>query len=211
VTALLFDLDGTLVDSADDILAALSHTIRALGLDPAPDPEAGRPHLGHPLNVMLDRMGYDWDPAAYPDIIGVYAAYYMEHWKDRSDLYPGVRGVLEGLAGRDLAVVTQKRQNQADGMVAAFGLDAHFSAVVGMAEGLAPKPAPDLLLLAASRLGVAPAHAVMVGDTVLDVEAGRAAAMTTVAVTWGFGDPRPAGPDHLVRTADELAALLATL
>jgi phosphoglycolate phosphatase len=206
-SAVLFDLDGTLVDSADDILAAFAHTLRAAGLDPDPDPEAARSHLGYPLDVMLRRMGYAFPPEAYEGIVAVYAAYYMKHWADRTRLYDGVEALLESLAPVPCALVTQKRQNQAEGMVRTFGLEARFQCVLGLGPGLRAKPAPDLLFLAAERLGVRPADAVMVGDSPLDLGAARAAGMGNAAVTWGFTDAavlEAQGPDFLARTPEVL-------
>jgi len=209
--AALFDLDGTIVDSADDILAALAHTIRMAGLDADPDPEAGRAHLGHPLHVMLGRMGYSVPPESNEELMGLYAPYYMRHWKDRTRIFAGVEPLLASLKGLPMAVVTQKRQIQAQGMLEAFGLEAYFLHAVGLQPGFRPKPAPDLLLHAAELLGTLPRQMVMVGDSELDVEAGRAAEMATVGVTWGFGARErleSAGADVLVDEPKDLLGIL---
>jgi phosphoglycolate phosphatase-like HAD superfamily hydrolase len=96
-------------------------------------------------------------------------------------------------------------------MVKAFGLQRHFDGVVGMSRGLSPKPSPDILLRASELLAVDPRRGVMVGDTPLDIAAGKAAGMATVGVTWGFSTRDAlvdALPDHLV---DDPAALSLAL
>ncbi len=209
--AVLFDLDGTLVDSADDILASIAHAIRACGLAPDADPEAARPFLGFTLDSMLRMMGFRFDDERYEGILEVYAAHYMAHWKDRTRIYEGVLPMLDRLRGLPMAVVTQKRQFQADAMVEDFGLAPRFPVVVGMEKGLGPKPAPDLPLLAARRLGVEPARCAMVGDMTVDVLAAKAAGMLPVAAGWGFGreeDLAAASPGFLARNPAQAAEFM---
>jgi AHBA synthesis associated protein len=118
---------------------------------------------------------------------------------------------LRLLRGSTLAVVTAKIAYQAEAVVRATDLAPHFSHVQGWAQGLAPKPAPDLLHAALAALGARPDEAVYVGDTVTDVRAGHAAGSATIAVTWGFGAERELEaerPTRVARSVADLAALL---
>ncbi len=211
IEAALFDLDGTLVDSADDILLSLAHTIKTCGLEQNPNPESGRKHLGHPLDRMLRMMGYSFKPEEYDGIVRIYAEHYMAHWKEHTKVYDGIPEMLGKLAGLPKAIVTQKRQFQADAMAKEFGLSGSFDCVVGMGKGLNPKPSPDLLLRAADLLGIESKSCVMIGDSPLDIHAARAAGMSIVGAAWGFtaaADLKKANPDFLAETPMDAANLV---
>jgi HAD superfamily hydrolase (TIGR01509 family) len=146
------------------------------------------------------------------EIFKAFRAYYPEHWLDRTAPYEGVTEILPRLAERyALAVVTTKRQVQADRMVVALGMEDLFDHVQGWNEGLRHKPNPDLILAALRALDVPPSEAVMVGDTFRDVLAGRNAGCSTIAVTYGVGkekDLRDLQPDGMVHAFSELPDLL---
>ena len=168
--ALLLDLDGTLVDTPQAIVEVAQSTLAALGL-PAADPRAVKDTIGLPLPVALAQL-IGTGPAGAADAVEIYRVLWRTHVTPRIPqlLYPGVREGLEELKRADfrLAVVT------------------------GVPN---PKPAPDIALLALDRLGVGAADAIIVGDSIHDLEMAQRAAIRSIAVTYG------AQPETLLRSA----------
>ncbi|XXF75133.1 HAD-IA family hydrolase [Myxococcaceae bacterium GXIMD 01537] len=204
--AVVFDLDGTLVDSLPDIIASFIHGFSRVGL---PAPSEGEVHalIGQPLQDMYARFV----PAHQVDALCVaYREHYAVHCTRSTRPFPGVLGVLEGLRerGYKLAVATTKRTDMARHVVAALGLTGHLDHVQGT-DGFPHKPAPDVILRALGALGAEGLW--MVGDTTHDMHAGRAAGLRTYGVTWGTHDAatlQAAGPDAV---QPDLSGLLAHL
>ncbi len=203
----IFDLDGTLVDSVDDLAASVNHALARVGL-PARGREEVRGFIGDGARMLLSRA-----VGARPDLLepalAAWRAHYGEHLLDRTRPYPGVPEVLAG-AGRPLAVLTNKPAPMARRILDGLGLAPRFFAVVGGGDAPAkPDPAGARALLA--RAGVRPEDAVLVGDSPVDAQTARAAGMEFVAVTWGLV-PREellrAGAAVLVDGAEELAPFL---
>ncbi len=198
----VFDLDGTLVDSLADITASFRHVLRAFGL-PEPDDRAMAGLIGRPLVEMFRRAAPGADAEALAE---AYRAHYREHMADRSRPYPGVPELLARLRGEGYALVvaTTKRTATARKLAEAVGI-LHLLDHVQGTDGLPAKPAPDVVeaaVQAVSGQGVC-----MVGDTVHDVLAGKAAGLCTFAVTWGNHDAATlaaVAPDHLEPTLEPL-------
>lgn len=204
--AIVFDLDGTLVDSLPDIVASFRHAFGELGLE-APSADAVRAEVGLPLEAMYARFAPE---AAVHDLSAAYRRHYPQHFADRSRPYPGVSEVLAALRERGyaLGVATTKRSDMARHLVRAMGLDDAIDHVQGT-DGFPHKPAPDVVLRAVEALGAQGRW--MVGDTTHDIGAGKAAGLRTYAVTWGTHDAerlRSAAPDVV---ADDLLGLLAVV
>jgi phosphoglycolate phosphatase len=201
--AIVFDLDGTLVDSLPDIIGAFRDAFVEVGMTA---PEAGevREHVGLPLEQMYASFA----PAAQvAPLAAAYRRLYPERFTRSSRPFPGVVAALAALRERGfrLGVATTKRTDMAVRLVAAMGLEAALDHVQGT-DGFPHKPAPDVIERALSALGADGVW--MVGDTVHDIEAGRAAGLATYAVTWGTHDVerlRAARPDRL---EDTLVGLL---
>jgi len=212
--AALFDLDGTLIDSGQDLVASVRYALAGVfpGREP-PDAEDILVQVGKPLEVIMRELGYPADDASAQRFVDVYRAHYAEHFNEHTKTYPGVEELLEQLraAGVKLALVTTKHQVQADFTVKALGLARHFDYVHGWQEGREHKPHPEPVLTALKLLGVQPCEAIMVGDSELDIEAARAAGVDTCAVTYGF---RPAWflrefhPDFLVSRAADIGPVI---
>jgi len=195
--ALLFDLDGTLVDTPQAIVDVAQSTLAALGLPPA-EPQAIKDTIGLPLPVALGRL-IGTGPAGAADAVEIYRVLWRAQVTPRIPqlLYPGVREGLIELKRADLrfGVVTGKAQEGADSTVAAAGLQQLMDVVLGYTSVANPKPAPDIALLALEKLGVPPAAAVLVGDSIHDIEMAHRAGLRSIAVTYG------AQPERLLRSA----------
>lgn len=212
---IVFDLDGTLADTAPDIAAALNHALASLGR-PALPLDAVRGMVGHGGKVLMQRglaATGGVDEAAMAAGFPAFTAYYEAHVCDFSLAYRGVTGALDALRdqGISLAVCTNKPEHLARGLIEALGWHDRFAAIVGGDTVATTKPAPAMLHLAIERAGGGPAA--MIGDSIVDVQTARAAGVPCIAVSFGFAD-RPAhqlGADAVIDDYDALLRTLAIL
>lgn len=210
----LFDLDGTLVDSAPDLGAAANHVRSELGLAPLPL-DIYRPQASNGARGLLKlALGMATDHPDYEARKASFLRYYEANLTVHSRLFDGVPELLAALdtAGMPWGIVTNKAGWLATPVVEQIGLAARCRVLIAGDTTPHPKPAPDGLLLAARRVGVPAADCVYVGDDLRDVVAGRAAGMRTIAADWGYlGDGQDAsgwGADLQVATpADVITAL----
>ncbi len=206
--ALLFDLDGTLVDSGDDLAAAVNHTLRK---DRLPDlrREQVLQMLGDGAPVLVERAYAHHGAATPTDALTRFRAHYRAHCLDATRPYPGIMELLRRLAPeRAIAVATNKPTAFARHIVTGLGLDPVVETVVGPESADSPKPSPGMLLAALEALGHEPGDAVMIGDSPSDVEAGRRAGTATIAVLWGYRGRdllAASRPDRIAATVEELA------
>lgn len=191
VSAVLFDLDGTLVDSSQDITASANAALATLGLGPFPMEEV-MPSVGNGAASLLSRLaGFERkdDPRIEP-LVQTFITHYRQHGAAASRLYPGVSRLLASLEGHArLAVVSNKPEALVWATLDHLRIDRFFDIVVGGDTLPRKKPDPMPIEWTLKRLRVAPDEAVMVGDSAIDMEAGRRAKVWTCGVTWGFGDP----------------------
>lgn len=206
----VFDLDGTLIDSSADLRSALNAALARLhpGTPPLTHEEV-RSMIGEgALRLVakaLRAVGRDDLPQ---DALPVFLDCYRERLLDETRLYPGVRETLAALGDRPLAVLTNKPGDFSRTIVEGLGIGGFFARVWGGGDVPAKKPDPAGLRRLIAETGAAAGEAVMVGDSAIDVATGRAAAVRTVGVTYGF-DPeglRAEAPDVLI---DRLPDLLA--
>ena len=217
--AVLFDLDGTLLDTAADIALALSRAFADHGHE-APPPAAVRQMIGKGAPVLVERAVAErqlvLDAAGRAAVLERFFHHYGRLQEDDECVaqpYEGAREALSALheAGFPLAVVTNKYHRFAVGLLQRLDLARHLRVVVGGDTCERRKPDPMPLLHACTQLGVAPGDALMVGDSANDVEAARAAGMPVVLVPYGYTegqDPRRWACDHLVETLVDLPRLL---
>jgi pyrophosphatase PpaX len=205
----LFDLDGTVIDSGGIILASMRHATReVLGREYA-DEELMQAVGGPGLEAQMEAF----DPERVDELVTVYRAH-NEPLHEELVCCAGMGEALERLRadGFRLAVVTAKRRSTVELAFAAVPLGHLFEVVVGGDETERHKPDPAPLLLAAERMGVPPDKAAYVGDSPFDIRAAKAAGMRSVAVTWGRIHDRSRlereHPDAIVDTAEELLAAL---
>lgn len=209
VQAVLFDLDGTLIDSAPDLAAAANRMRLRRGLPALPAAEF-RPMVGAGARGMLAiAFGLSPDDPGFPAMREEFFAEYESDMTSGTIVFPEATRVLDALdaAGLPWGIVTNKIGRFAHGVVEAVGLGRTAALVCGDTTPHA-KPHPEPLLEAARRLGVAPGSCIYVGDDLRDVQAGRSAGMLTLAAAWGYlglGESIEAwGADDLVRTPVEL-------
>jgi HAD superfamily hydrolase (TIGR01509 family) len=185
VLGVVFDLDGTLIDSEKAICAAASLAFGDVGHDV--DEAAVADHLGAPLDELYAFFVRDPDPARRTHFVARYLHHHDEHPERNPPALPGVvDGLLQLRArGLPLAVGTTKPTARATQQLDACGLLSHFAHVQGTDPPMRPKPAPDVVEVACRALGIAPSRAVMVGDTARDVGAARAAGSRAVVVAYG--------------------------
>lgn len=211
-TCVLFDLDGTLTDSAPGITGSLVRTFEALGL-PIPTPAELIEYVGPPLLDSLQQMA-GLDEAGARDALTVYRADYAAHGALDSAVFPGVRGVLQRLqaAGVPIAIATSKPEKQAVRILEHFGLAEYFDVIAGASEDESRSAKADVVADALRRLsneGVDLEHTVMVGDRLFDVEGAAANGLPTILVEWGYGSPAEAdGAFAVVHSTDQLSSLL---
>jgi 2-phosphoglycolate phosphatase len=207
--AVLFDFDGTLADTAPDLGAALNRLRERDGLAPVPV-EALRPFASMGARGML-RAGFNLTPqdARYASLREEFLRLYEERMCEGTQLFPGMRELLEALEARDTpwGIVTNKARRFAE-RIAAF-LEVAPDCVVGGDDTPHFKPHPGSLLLAAQKLSLDPAACWYLGDDLRDIQAARGAGMKPVAVEWGYISPDNGGPhawnaDLVIATPTEL-------
>ena len=214
----LFDLDGTLVDSVRDLAWCGNQTLTELGL-PQRDPEAARLWVGNGVErfvkrVLTGEMEAEPETALFESALEIFNRLYAEHYSDRSVLYPGVLEGLQAFAGygRHLACVTNKPEPFTSQLIAAQGIDGFFELVVAGNTTARKKPDPMPLHFAADHFGLDYGSCMMVGDSSNDVKAARNAGFVVACVPYGYNhgnDIRESSPDLVVDNIQELAGLFA--
>jgi phosphoglycolate phosphatase len=193
--AIVFDLDGTLVDSAPEIASALNAAMAEIGQPPFPLTDV-QSFIGGGAKVALQRAlaarGSQIEAAVFDGMMASFYGVYAEVSRKGNGLYPGVIETLTALRAHDvpLGVCTNKADHITAIALEALGIRQFFSTVVGARDDIPRKPAPDMLLKALSSLGATPAEGLVVGDSKSDVGSARAAGCPVIAVSYGY----PHGP-----------------
>jgi N-acetyl-D-muramate 6-phosphate phosphatase len=210
VKAVLFDLDGTLIDSAPDLAAAANHLRIQRQMAPLPL-AALRPMVGAGARGMVGAaFGLKPGDDGYDVLRTEFLDRYAEHSLTHTEVFARMAPVLDALDAKGLrwGIVTNKAARFTHSIVAGLGLAARAAVVICGDTTPHSKPHPAPLLEAARRLRLASHHCVYVGDDLRDIEAGRAASMLTLAAGWGYlgqGDPVHAwGADHILQDPTEL-------
>ena len=210
--AVLLDLDGTLLDTVQFILDSVEYAFQ--GRPRRPSEAEWVAGIGSPLRVLLG--GYTDGPEDLEAVAERYRAYQREHHDHRTRPYAGAVEAVRALKqrGHPIAIVTGKTAASAGRALALVGLASLVDAVVGADSCPGHKPDPEPVLLALERVGRRPEEALFMGDSVLDVQAGRAAGVLTVAALWGASGRaalEAAHPDYLLEDVGALPALVEGL
>jgi phosphoglycolate phosphatase len=197
VRAVLFDLDGTLLDSAPDLAAAANAMLGELGLPPR-DPAVITTYIGKGIPRLVERtlagsMDARVDPALLARALPIYDRHYAAELGRRAVPFPGVIAGLQALhgAGFPLACITNKTERFTVELLKQTGFDRFFGVVVCGDTVARKKPDPEPVLTACTRLGVRPGEALMIGDSENDAQAARAAGCRVWCVPYGYNEGRP--------------------
>ena len=207
----LYDLDGTLVDSKRDIAAAFQWALRCVTDEALPDKDVIACHIGKPLAMMAFDLGFRLSTRHQATFVDAYRRYYAIHCAQHTKPYPGVVTTLNQLSDFVFGVVTTKSQAQAEVVLRQLKLTHYFRHIQGAQPGMRLKPAPDTVEATLAALGCQPDQALMVGDTPNDMLAAQAAYVKTCAVTYGFGetdDLRACEPDYYIDAFSELIPIV---
>jgi phosphoglycolate phosphatase len=213
---IVFDLDGTLVDTAPDLVDTLNVVLAAEGLPPVPFATA-RNMIGGGARRMIERglaaEGRASAPADVERLFRHFIRHYSAHVADRSRPFPGLETALDALDGARFAVCTNKLEGLSVQLLEALGLRTRFAAICGQDTFGMQKPDPEILRRTIRRAGGSPQDAVMVGDSANDIETARAAGVPVIAVDFGYTEVPVArlGPDRVISDYAELPGAVRAL
>ncbi|MBT8419810.1 MAG: HAD-IA family hydrolase [Gammaproteobacteria bacterium] len=213
---MLFDLDGTLVDTAPDLLFALNRVMKEKGVESPLFLDELLPSISGGSRTMLQR-GFGMDPEApeFAELTERFLAVYSANIANRSRLFPGMEVALARIEANSMVwgIVTNKSAWLTEPLTVALGLDRRAACIVSGDATTRPKPHPDHLLIACREIGVEPAHCLYIGDAAKDIEAGRRAGMRTAVALFGYlasvDRPKEWGADCLLSSPEDLADWLA--
>ncbi len=209
IKALLFDIDGTLMDTSDAIIAAMNVAMEEDHEDPLKWNEL-KPLIGRDIASQMAALRGIYG-ASVESIRETYYRTFVKLLKEGVRLYPGVKETLEMLHGYSVGTITTRRRKVAHLMLGLGRIDRHFTAIVGGDEVSRPKPHPDLVQRACKALRVTPSESVAIGDSPVDILAGRAAGAITVAAMYGYGKEKEligSAPDKTIANFSELPEVL---
>jgi len=212
VNALIFDLDGTLVESLPGIAASLNRALDLHGL-PGHSHAAVRSFIGDGAKTLVGRaLGGVSRLDLTDSVLKNFAGDYAVSWPDGTQVYPGIPELLAKLksGGVPLAVLSNKPHAFTVGIVEKLFPENTFAAILGNREGLPHKPDPAGALEIAASLGVFPENCTIIGDSTMDLDTAKNSGMKSIAVTWGYHDrTRLATADQIVDSVPALASALS--
>jgi len=215
---IVFDLDGTLIDTAPDLIHTLNLVLAQAGLPAIPYAEA-RNLIGGGAQVMIQRAlaaeGREATDAEMGRLYDAFIGYYSEHIADRSRPFPGLNRALDDLcsAGYGLAVCTNKLEWLSLRLLKAVNLTQRFAAICGPDTFGVQKPDPEIFRQTVRRAGGEPSRAIMIGDSKTDIHTARAARVPVIAVDFGYTDVpiSKLHPDRIISSFSELPAAISGL
>jgi phosphoglycolate phosphatase len=210
IRALVFDLDGTLIDSKLDLALAVNATLAAAGRAELPH-ERVFSYVGQGAMRLVERaLGDGATPEEVDRAHDFFLAYYRAHMLDNTILYPGVRECLEALSDRPMAVLTNKPWRFSREILEGLSIARYFKEIHGGNSFETKKPDPFGMLAILEKFGVAPNHAMLVGDSDVDVKTARNSGAWACGVTYGFGAEslKEFPPDIMLDNLAELPAYL---
>jgi phosphoglycolate phosphatase len=210
IKLLIFDLDGTLIDSEADLVQSVNATRRELGMEPLP-PKVVSSYVGQGIVMLVRRaLGEQTTEDILEKAVAFFLEYYRQHMLDHTVLYPGVRETLDELRARELAVLTNKPVNFSRQILAGLGVNSRFSFVYGGNSFDRKKPDAVGVFRLMEDTGISAAETLIVGDSDTDVQTGRNAGVWTCGVTYGIGSHTLARvtPDVMLDDLRQLPPLL---
>lgn len=200
IDTVIFDLDGTLLDTLDDLCAAVNHALRTHGLPERATQEI-RSFLGNGIRRLMQlSVPENMNEEDFENVFRTFRTYYVAHCMDSTRPYPGIMPLLEALKARGvkMAIVSNKVHTAVQELNRRF-FDLYMTTAVGESATVRRKPNPDALLRALQEMGSLCERALYVGDSEVDIETARNAGIPCVTVLWGFRDR-----DFLIRSGAEI-------
>jgi phosphoglycolate phosphatase len=202
----LFDVDGTLLDSAADITGAVREALAHEGVNGLSQPYL-ESFIGFHLYDLFGQVLPHYSREKHEQVLANYRSIYLARRHQATRVYEGVPAMLSALGGRK-STATTKSSETARNILEQFGLARHFEHIQGT-DGFPSKPEPDVILRSLDALGARPGDCLLIGDAAPDMEAGRRAGVKTCAVRWGYGDPDEMArhqPDYWIGQPSDLAS-----
>lgn len=209
ISLLIFDLDGTLIDSKRDLANSVHWTLSDLNLPQVTD-EIIYSYVGNGVRPLIQKSVGEVQGPQYQEALKIFKAYYHAHLLDNTLPYPGVEEMLDHFRSKKKAIFTNKAQEFTDPILKGLKLYDQFDAVMGSDAGFPKKPDPAIVHHLLEKFPCSPQQTVLVGDSKVDMETGKNAGILTCGVTYGFRPPeevREAGPDFVIEKLIELKKL----
>ena len=208
---IIFDLDGTLLDTAQDVLKAINHALLLLDRNPT-DLDQVKRAIGPNKDTFLNAVLPGASPEAMDIFISHFRMFYWDHCLDDTQLFPGMEHVLNGLAGKTLAVATNKPRKYSVKILEGRQILDRFRCVVGPEDVSHPKPHPEMIVNIMKSVEATPSRTLIVGDTEQDMRAGRSAGVGLCCVRYGYGDLdriRQINPEYFIERPEEILEIVA--
>lgn len=211
VDAIIFDVDGTLVDARRDIVKAMNHTLRAVG---APDRSFEKivSYIGTGVRDLVRKSLGPKNISLADKAVEIFSEYYVKHSADESALYPHVKEILEHFKDKRKFILTNRYTKFADITLRQLGIRNYFEAIIGGDDENCLKPSACILDKTLPRLKVDKTKAIIVGDMAIDIQAGKNSSVRTCWVTYGLGkkkDAKGLKPDYIINDIIELKDIIA--
>ncbi len=208
IKLVMFDLDGTLVDTSRDITNALNYALNSSGLQSVTVGDTIR-MVGEGVTRLIEKVLGKEKIHAKAKVIKTFLEYYSAHLTDYSSVYPYVKETLEILSGVRKAVISNKREDLSRNLLNKLDLLKYFEIVAGGDTTAEKKPSAMPIMYILDKLAVREQEAIMVGDTNYDIDAGKKAGVKTVAVTYGFREKKYlVGADYMVDSMKDILGIL---
>jgi phosphoglycolate phosphatase len=207
---IIFDLDGTLAETREDIASAVNYTRLRYKLDPL-SLQTVSGYVGNGIKKLIERSFPGFNSEEQLKALDIFKEYYAIHLTDKTFLYPGVAEFLQNNPDLDFAVLSNKSDEYTKEIVKQLKIESHFKIVLGANSTLPKKPEPDSIIYILKELNYSPHQAMIVGDTKFDILAGIAAGIETCAVTYGFRtreELSEQNPDYIIDSIDELSGII---
>ena len=208
IKLIMFDLDGTLVDTALDITNALNFAIKPYDMKSLTVEDTIK-MVGEGVSRLVEKVLTAERMQLKSDVMKRFIEYYSEHLTDNSKVYPHIKETLENLAGFWKAVISNKREDPSKRLIKELGLSEYFDLIIGSDSAGERKPSPLPVLYVINKLGISIEESIIVGDSNYDIEAGKKAGVKTIAVTYGYR-PRESltEADYVIDDIRELVPLV---
>lgn len=207
---LIFDLDGTLVDSQADLADSVNYVLKSYGRRKISIPTL-RSFIGNGVVNLMERAMPDLKGKALSEAVATFRSHYNDHLLDKTRPYPGIKQLLQNARGIKKAVLTNKTESFARKILEGSGLAGHFPVIWGGDTGKARKPCPEPVLAVISRLKAEPGNTILIGDSENDVLSARAAGAFSGAVAYGYSSKKELlelKPDYFFKKPSDIAKLL---